>query len=62
MASIQDDTNIAFRQVIVCTEEQYTKGVANQPLKGWFLKLGITLCSDATGGDNHTQKSNQHFC
>ena len=25
-ASVQDDPNLAFRQVVDCTEEQYTKG------------------------------------
>ena len=25
MASVQDDPNLAFRQVVDCTEEQYTK-------------------------------------
>ena len=33
MASIQDDPNLAFRQVVECTEEQYTKGGANSALE-----------------------------
>ena len=39
MASIQDDTNIAFRQVIVSTEEQYTKGGGKKTLKGLIFEI-----------------------
>ena len=40
MASIQDDTNIAFRQVIVSTEEQYTKGGGKSTLEGLIFNIG----------------------
>ena len=40
MASIQDDTNLAFRQVIVSTEEQYTKGGGKSTLEGLIFEIG----------------------
>ena len=40
MASIQDDTNIVFRQVIVSTEEQYTKGGGKSTLEGLIFEIG----------------------
>ena len=40
MASIQDDTNLAFRQVIVSTEEQYTKGGGKSTLEGLLFEIG----------------------
>ena len=40
MASIQDDTHIAFRHVIVCTEEQYTKGGGKSTLEGLIFEIG----------------------
>ena len=40
MASIQDDTHLAFRQVIVSTEEQYTKGGGKSTLEGLLVQIG----------------------
>ena len=40
MASIQDDPNLAFRQVIVSTEEQYTKGGGKSDLTGLIFEIG----------------------
>ena len=40
MASVQDDPNLAFRQVIVSTEEQYTKGGGKSTLEGLLFEIG----------------------
>ena len=40
MASIQDDPNLAFRQVSVSTEEQYTKGGGKSTLEGLIFEIG----------------------
>ena len=39
MASIQDDPNLAFRQVSVSTEEQYTKGGGKSTLEGLIFEI-----------------------
>ena len=39
MASIQDDPNLAFRQVIDCTEEQYTKGGGKSAPDGLVFEI-----------------------
>ena len=40
MASIQDDANLAFRQVSVSTEDQYTKGGGKSTLEGLIFEIG----------------------
>ena len=40
MASVQDDQNLAFRQVVDCTEEQYTKGGGKSDLDGLIFEIG----------------------
>ena len=40
MASIKYDPNLAFRQVIERTEEQYTKGGGKSTLEGLIFEIG----------------------